>query len=182
MRDYVDRLTGAAVKWHKLNARGEIVATTEAPDKATALATLGGGIIVSAVSYAMDSRYRGILARTDNGNLAPDAIEYISPQMKAAERYLTTAEVSQRLGIKPQRVRAFATRLDLLPRITKARRSRGQFVWTEAQVAQMRQYYDEIPPRQMHPIADAKRRAGLLRARAVRWGWLDPKPTTTPEP
>lgn len=167
------------MKWYRLDDRGRVVATASAPDKYAAQAILGPGYIVSAISYALDSRYRPTLQRDDNGAVALAAMERVVPPL--TEGYLTTESVAKRLGINEQRVRSFARQLGLTPYLSKGRKSRRVFLWHLEQVAEMRRFYDDQPEIGHSLKTKAKRRASLLRYHAKRWGWLDPKPTTTPE-
>lgn len=164
------------MKWHLLDDRGRVRSTATAPDKRTAQAILGPGPVVSAISYTMDARYTPVLPRTEDGAVSLAAIKRVTPAPQ--DGYLTTEQVATRLGIKPQRVRAFSRYLNLTPVITKARHSRGMFLWDREQVEAMRRYYDDQPPVGLHPKAKERQRTARLIANAKRWGWLDPKPPT----
>lgn len=155
------------MKWHKLNRWGEIVATTTAPDKATASANLGGGTIVSDLSYratATTVNTKGVKTQTPKYPTLP-------------EGHLWSRFAAQKVGLSLQRFLEITRALNLTPgRMTRINGSRQMFYWSPEDIALVQQYHaSRFSPARL-AAAQAKRRVSLLHHHARRWGWL-PSPS-----
>jgi len=173
MRRDVDRFAGAAVKWHRLNAQGEIVATTDAPDKPTALAKLGRGTIVSALSYSATSttkNLKGIKAKEPTYPALPDG-------------YLWSRYAAAKVGLSRQRFLEITRILNLTPsRKTHINGSRQMFYWSPDDIQLVADYHRSRYSAARLEAAKAKRRTSLLHHHARRWGWIPTEPTTPESP
>ena len=158
------------MKWHKLNARGDIVATTEAPDKPTALTNLGGGTIVSALSYRATlttKNLKGIKAKEPTYPALPDG-------------YLWSRHAAAKVGLSVQRFLEITRVLALTPgRMTRINGSRQMFYWSPDDIHLVADYHrSRFSPARLE-AAKAKRRTSLLYHHARRWGWIPAEPTPT---
>ena len=151
------------MKWHKLNQRGDIVASTTAPDKATASANLGGGTIVSDLSYratATTSNTKGIAAKKPKYPTLP-------------EGHLWSRFAAAKVGLSLQRFLEITRALNLTPgRMTRINGTRQMFYWSPEDIALVQQYHASRYSPARLAAAAAKRRTSLLHHHARRWGWL----------
>jgi hypothetical protein len=158
------------MKWHKLNAKGAVVATIDAPDKRTASDHLGGGTIVSALSYDATPTTQNLTG------IAPRKPNY--PPL--SDGCLWSRDAAAKVGLSTQRFLEITRALNLTPgRATRINGSRQMFYWTPEDIALVTQYHASRYSPARLAAAQAKRRASLLTYYARKWGWLDPQPTTT---
>lgn len=150
------------MRWHLLNDAGKVIATVDAEDKASASRRLGPGPVVSAISYEMDHRYEPVLPRTADGAVSEFALRKVDGATRKQQGYRTTGEVAALLGINRQRVRALARYCGLTAnRITGKDPGFIRFVWSDEQVAKIRQYFAKIGPSGVHPDVIERRRQSL---------------------
>jgi len=151
------------MKWHRLNARGEIVASVTAPDKATASAKLGQGTIVSDLSY------RATATTTNTKGVKRQTPKY--PELPEGHRWSRFAAAE--VGLSLQRFLEITRTLNLTPgRMTRINGTRQMFYWSPEDIALVKQYHASRYSPARLAAAAAKRRTSLLHHHARRWGWL----------
>jgi hypothetical protein len=140
------------MRWHLLNHDGTILRTATAPDKRSAAAILGDGLIVSAISYELDRFHT-------ESDIQRDAIP---------SGYVSTQDVARQIDATIHQVRRYAILLGLAP-VRPQSDHRRRFFWSPSQVRRITAMHDYAPRPTQTGRTVSRRRATFLETMRQRY-------------